>query len=326
MLKLMKASKRNYHSKTGCYLKENHTSTKPPIAFRRSVVTIVGAGRVGQTLGRLLADRGFVIDTVICLGRRQAEAARKFTHARRASTLLRAAFFDPASVILITTEDSAISHTALAMSRLNVDWNKKTVLHTSGAMTSRELAALRQKGALVGSLHPLQTFPSPSGTIRQMKKVFYTFEGDSGAEVIARRLVKLLRGCFVKIEAKHKPLYHCAGFFASGGLVSSLSAAFDLYQKIGFDESTSQRMLSPLIRTTIEGAMRGKLTEALTGPVSRGDLKTVRAHLLALSKDHELKDLYRLLSKRSLTLMLDRLTSGQIKSMKRLLQGIKRGS
>ncbi|HEX9155732.1 MAG TPA: Rossmann-like and DUF2520 domain-containing protein [Nitrospira sp.] len=285
-------------------MKRKWASTKRPDHSRDLHVAIIGGGRVGQTLGRLLSDRGYVIDSVVCRASRSARAARRFTRARRASSRITLDLFPSAQIVFITTPDARIAPTARLLSRLAVDWKNKIIFHTSGALSSRELATLSAKGARVASLHPLQTFPSPAEGVKRVKGIFYSFEGDPGTEGMARKLVRALGGRLVKISARDKPLYHCAGTFACGGLLALLSVAYELYGKMGIHEETARAMLKPMVDATVEVAQNSAFRKIITGPISRGDGATIAGHLQALSEvAPEFEILYRSMSLRLLKLV-----------------------
>src|SRR5262249_20746494 len=80
--------------------------------------------------------------------------------------------------------------------------------------------------------------------------------------------------------------------------------------------------LLPLIRSVVENVARSGAGSALTGPVARGDLRTVVGHLRALAReDPALADLYRRISMRAVSMAeLDgRLDAGGAAAVKRLV-------
>jgi predicted short-subunit dehydrogenase-like oxidoreductase (DUF2520 family) len=306
--------------KAGCYLKRSHASTKRPVRSNQGHIVIIGAGRVGQTLGRLLSDQGYVIDSVVCRTLARANEAKRFTRARRAARKITGDLFSRAEIVFLTTPDARIAPTARLLSGLDVDWNCKMIFHTSGALSSQELFSLSRKGAWVASLHPLQTFPSPLEGMSRAKGIFYTFEGVPETLGVARKLVRLLEGRFVKIEAKDKPLYHCAGTFACGALLAPLSVAYELYQKIGIPEKTARAMLRPMVNATIEVAQNSDIRKTITGPISRGDVAIMAGHLKALSEvAPQFITLYKSLSLRLLEMLGASISRTQSSSIRRLL-------
>lgn len=289
-------------------------------SFSATSVVIIGAGRVGQTLGRLLSDRGYSIEAVACRTSSHSVAARRFTRAKRSFTRITSGLVVSADVIFLTTPDSVLEKMAERLSRLRVDWKGKIVFHSSGALSSNELASLRRQGAFVASLHPLQTFPSPTEGIKRAAGIFYTFEGEAGAKKVARKMVDDLNGRFVEIAPSHKSLYHCAGTFACGGLLAPLSVAYELYGKLGIDDNTARAMLRPMVDATLEIAQKRDLPQTITGPISRGDFFTMAKHIEALNqKTPQFVALYKMLSLRLLELVLARIGPAKAKSIRSLL-------
>jgi predicted short-subunit dehydrogenase-like oxidoreductase (DUF2520 family) len=307
-------------AKDGCYLKPSRASTKRPVGIQQNHIVIIGAGRVGQTLGRLLSDRGYVIDSVSCRTLPRALAAKRFVRARRATREMTKDLFANAGIVFITTPDAQIAPTARVLSDLGIEWKRRIIFHTSGALSSKVLTSLSRKGARVASLHPLQTFPSPLEGIKRAKGIFYTFEGASETLGVARRLVRALGGRLVKIEAKDKLLYHCAGTFACGGLLSPLSVAYELYGKIGIPDKTARAMLRPIVNATLEVGQNSDLRKTITGPISRGDVAIMAGHLKALSKvAPRFRTLYKALSLRLLTLLGNSIPPAQSGAIRSLL-------
>src|SRR5262250_1480450 len=125
-------------------------SAKPAIA-------IVGAGHLANALAVGLRHAGYEIEEVIARSRvpslRKAQQLAKKAGAR-ASVM--AAANPQAQVVWFCVPDAEVAHAAQALAR--ADWKRKVALHSSGALASDELGALRRHGAAVGSVHPFMTF------------------------------------------------------------------------------------------------------------------------------------------------------------------------
>jgi predicted short-subunit dehydrogenase-like oxidoreductase (DUF2520 family) len=156
-------------------------------------IAIVGPGRLGQALGRVLNNKGFRVAVVA--GRRldRVRAAARFIGCKRAVRL-----DDPAlagaDVILLTVSDGAVKTVARELAGLRKNWSGKIVMHVSGSLPVSVLDPLRQRRAAVGSLHPYQTVPSPAIGAKNLLGCFWAVEGDSKAQKIARRWLKRLGG------------------------------------------------------------------------------------------------------------------------------------
>jgi predicted short-subunit dehydrogenase-like oxidoreductase (DUF2520 family) len=93
-----------------------------------------------------------------------------------------------------------------------------------------------------------------------------------------------------------KPRYHAAAVFASNFVVSSVWAATALLRDAGVRDSTA--VLAPLLRATVENVVARGPEKAITGPIARGDTKTVRRHVEALAAaEPEVLDAYRAMAR-----------------------------
>src|SRR5690606_38424403 len=92
-----------------------------------------------------------------------------------------------------------------------------------------------------------------------------------------------LGGYTVLVPPAMRPLYHAAAVLASNGLVAVLSAAVRVFDEVGIPEGEAVQALLPLVRGTLDNLENLGVRGALTGPVGRGDVDTVRLHLARLS-------------------------------------------
>ena len=123
----------------------------PPVAEPYDLA-IVGAGRVGQTLGRLLSALGHRVTFVACRTLAAAEQAVRFIGAGLPTTYEAAPLDLPQpgrGVVCLTTPDQAIASTAAGLAQRAPAWQGITVLHCSGALSSTALHVLRSAGAQV---------------------------------------------------------------------------------------------------------------------------------------------------------------------------------
>jgi len=263
-------------------------------------ISIIGAGRVGQTLGRLAHTVGYEIGDVVCRTTRSANRAMKFIGAGKAQSLTRLVF-SQTDTVFITTPDDRITEAVALLNQSSLEG--VVALHTSGALSSEVLQPLKMRGFAVGSCHPLQSFASPSQALPLIPQTYFCIEGDRRAASAARRFVKAIGANYFAIAREKKHLYHAAAVLASGGVTTLLSAALELLSHCGLSEKESRRVLLPLTEGTIENLATVGAAKALTGPVSRGDAGTVSKNMQAIGEvDSELVEIYRLLAERSLTL------------------------
>jgi predicted short-subunit dehydrogenase-like oxidoreductase (DUF2520 family) len=243
-------------------------------------ISIIGAGRVGRTLGRQLRKRGWRIGAVVTRSVKSARAAVSAIRAGRPDSQITPEALN-ADVILVTTPDSAILEVAHQLAAVGGEKCRgKIVLHTSGALDHTVLSPLQRCGASTGSLHPMQTF-SGRGTPR-LNGVIFTLEGDRAAVRVAEQITRALGGIPVAIAGRHKPAYHAAGALVAGHGLALVESATQVLTKIGFARQRAYQALLPLIRQMLDNYERLGPQRAWTGPLSRGDYSTVAKHWKAM--------------------------------------------
>ena len=250
--------------------------TKPSVA-------IVGCGTVGTAIGRLLGVAGYPISGVATSNLRTARMAAEVTGSERISDcpweLTRGT-----DVVFITTPDDLIQATCNRISKHKGFERDTVVLHCSGAMSSDILSSARSCGAVAATLHPLQSFASVDQALSLVPGSYCTIEGDDSALPTVRQMVKDLGGILLEITAEKKTLYHAAAVAASNYLVSVIHLALALNEAAGLPRDISFNALLPLIKGTLSNIGARGIPDALTGPIARGDVETVAAHVQAIEK------------------------------------------
>jgi predicted short-subunit dehydrogenase-like oxidoreductase (DUF2520 family) len=243
-------------------------------------ISIIGAGRLGRSLGRSLRERGWKIHSVVTRSPATARrAVRSIGGGYARATISNDVFL--ASIILISVPDSAISEVVQRLAAVDPpDPRKSFILHTSGALCSGVLAPLRQLGASVGSMHPLQSFSGVSAP--NLEGRVFAIEGDAGAVRVARSLARALGGQIVLLDSADKPLYHAAASMAAGQVLAEMEAAIRIFVSLGMKRREALRALLPLTRQVLENQERLGSRAAWTGPLARGDFRVVAEHEKAL--------------------------------------------
>lgn len=251
----------------------------------KPAVALIGPGRVGQALGRLLAQAGVRIGWVAARQRVKAREAARFIGAGKPVTLHSQETLQ-AGVLLITTSDSALAQVSQSLAAGREDWRGTIVIHTSGAWPASGkdsvLDAFRRRGAAVASLHPLQTVPSREAGARNLVRCFWAIEGDRKAVPLAREWVRALHGSAFTLPSGRKPAYHAAAVMACAGVVALMESARRLLEHSGLDAKQARKVLKPFVTETAANFAALGARRALTGPAVRGDWETVRRHEEAL--------------------------------------------
>ncbi len=143
-------------------------------------------------------------------------------------------------------------------------------------------------------MHPLQTFPTVDCAINRLKGIYCFCEGDKEGLPVIERFAKRIGLIPIRICSSSKVLYHAAAVFASNYLVALMDAAMKVTQLAKIDHSVAWVALEPLVVSTIKNIAEMGLSQALTGPIARGDIETIVAHLNKLELiDSSLASIYR---------------------------------
>jgi predicted short-subunit dehydrogenase-like oxidoreductase (DUF2520 family) len=248
----------------------------------RGALAIIGAGRVGRALGKRLHELGWTIGAVVAQSEASARKAARYIGAGKArATISRDVL--ASKLILICTPDDAIAGVAKELARIGAEELRgKVVLHTSGALNSQALRAVRRCGAVVGSMHPLQSFTGVA--IPPLEGKVFAIEGDPGAVKLARQIARALGGLPVQIAGGSKALYHAAAAFAAGHVLAIEETAARLMMSTGMTRAEAVRALLQLTRQVLENFERLGPRTSWTGPLARGDHRVVAAHLDAMQR------------------------------------------
>jgi predicted short-subunit dehydrogenase-like oxidoreductase (DUF2520 family) len=238
----------------------------------------IGAGTTGTALAVRLSESGC---PVVAVSSRTVSSAEKLARRLPGCRVCRTAqeLAEAADLVFITTPDDAIARVCG-----EVRWQEgQGVVHCSGAHSIDILQPAKQLGAVVGSIHPLQTFADISQAIENLPGSTFALEGEEPLLSRLKDLVSLLNGSFVELKPGHKVLYHAAAVLACNYLVTLVKLALDLWQDFGISSQEATRALLPLLKGTISNIGSIGLPACLTGPIARGDLGTIERHLCALA-------------------------------------------
>lgn len=255
-------------------------------------VAIVGAGRMGQGLALALGRAGHAVTLI-------SRSSHPVIPPLRRHEGPRAEALRTANVVLLAVPDRAISPLAGELAAEGAIGRGHAVLHLSGLRDREALVALAATGAALGSLHPLQTLSDPATAPERFAGAFAGVEGDSRAISIAETLARSLGMTPVHIPSGAKPAYHAGATFAANYTTALVAVAERLALAAGIPPAVARRLYLPLFRGAAANLEAGPVA-ALTGPVRRGDVETVRAHLAALGAGE--RELYILLAREALKL------------------------
>jgi predicted short-subunit dehydrogenase-like oxidoreductase (DUF2520 family) len=266
--------------------------TPPTLAF-------VGAGRAGRALAIAAHDAGY---QVVAVASRTAAHAAALAHkvgARHVATPVRAA--RAADVTFLTVPDAAITPVAATIAASGMALGGHGLVHCSGAHPAAAIGALRQVGAQVGAVHPLQALTLDSDPA-VLRGTFFSVEADLELTTTVQRLVAAVGGIAFAAPEGDRALYHAAAVLAGNAPLALLARAAGLLESAGVDPAMATEALATLLEGAARNVRRLGPQAALTGPVVRNDADTVSRHLHALRHDEATRRLYLLLARDILAL------------------------
>jgi predicted short-subunit dehydrogenase-like oxidoreductase (DUF2520 family) len=256
-------------------------------------LNIIGSGRVGRACGRMWA-RAKVFEIQDVLTRSQASAAEavRFIGAGKAVAAL--GEMREAEVWMIATRDDAIVPSARTLAASGKVTPDDIVFHMSGATPSSDLAPVKENGALVASVHPIKTFTDAERAVKSFAGTYCAAEGDAGALAVLKPAFEKIGAQVFEVTAALKPVYHSGGVLACNYLVALIEGAVRAHEQAGLPRAASLKALEPMVRETVDAIFSTGTDKALTGPISRGDVATVKRQLAAVeSWDPAMAALYR---------------------------------
>ena len=238
-------------------------------------INLIGGGRVGQTLGRLLAQDGqYQVQDLLTRSQASAEQALAFIGSGRAvphMTDLR-----PADLWLLAVPDGQIEPVAEALAGCDA-LHPARAFHASGALSSEVLHPLQAKGWQVASAHCLLSFASPELAQQQFAGTPCALEGEVQTRAELRALFTRLGAQCFDVRAQDKLLYHAGAVFATNFLPVLQDLAEQLWQHSDMPQPLIQHLRASLLQNAVNNITTLGPQAALTGPAARGDSALVAA-------------------------------------------------
>ena len=237
-------------------------------------VGVVGAGRVGAALAAALASAGHEI--VAAAGESDA------SHRRIAELLPGTPNEKPSSVarscdlLLLTVPDDMLPNVVAVLSASGAIRPGQYVVHTSGRHGLAVLEDARAVGARPVAMHPAMTFTGTAVDLGRLPGCVFGLTAGPGERAFAEGLVADLGGRAMWVPEEMRTLYHAGLAHGANHLVTLVTQAMELLAAAGADDPAGT--LRPLLTAALDNAL-DEGDAALTGPIVRGDVNTVRAHL-----------------------------------------------
>jgi predicted short-subunit dehydrogenase-like oxidoreductase (DUF2520 family) len=237
-------------------------------------VGVVGAGRVGAVLAAALAAAGH--EVVAAAGESDA------SHRRIAELLPVTANEKPSAVarscdlLLLTVPDDMLPNVVAVLSASGAIHAGQYVVHTSGRHGLAVLDDVRAVGAHPVAMHPAMTFTGTAVDLGRLSGCVFGLTAGPDERAFAEGLVADLGGRAMWVPEEMRTLYHAGLAHGANHLVTLVTQAMEVLAAAGADDPAGT--LRPLLTAALDNAL-DQGDSALTGPIVRGDVNTVRAHL-----------------------------------------------
>ncbi len=262
-------------------------------------IGIIGAGKVGFTLGKYFVTQDSENTQVIGYYSRRLESAKEaatFTETRYYENL--ADIVKDSDTLFITASDGAIADVWDDMAMLPI--KEKLICHCSGSISSAVFFDAESRGAYRYSVHPLYAVSDKYTSYQTLQNAYFAIEGSQEHLEDMVSLFRSLGNPVVAIDPTKKTLYHAAAVMVSNQVAALVDMGAELLQSCGFTRKEAEEALSPLFVGNAQNIGNVGPVTALTGPIERGDAQTVRNHLKSLDAVclYEISQVYMTLSQR----------------------------
>ncbi|WP_152348537.1 Rossmann-like and DUF2520 domain-containing protein [Brevibacterium sp. CFH 10365] len=242
-------------------------------------IGIIGCGRVGASIGAAWRQAGHAVIGV---------SATSAASLERAEDMLPGVpVLDPdeiterAELVLLAVPDDEIAPLVTGLSELGRIHAGQILVHCSGRYGADVLEAGTSLGALPIALHPSLTFTGTEVDLSRLRQATIAVTAPAPIRPVGEALVVELGAEPIDIAEADRPLYHAAITHASNHSITILTEAMELLTEAGVSDPSA--VLHALVDASVANTMQNG-PKALTGPISRGDVGTIEAHLAALSE------------------------------------------
>lgn len=249
-------------------------------------ILIVGAGKVGCSLGKYLSLRDVPIAGFVSRSKESAKQAATFTDTQ---------FFSlkeglkMADCVFITTPDGEIKNVWNEIKKESIEG--KIICHFSGSLSSDLFEGIDKLGAFGASVHPMFAFSDKFTSYKKLNSAKLTIEGDDYAKTALKSLFEKQGNKVFVIDGSKKTRYHLAAFLMCNGMIGLYQMGLDMLLDCGLEENAAKELVRPMVEDNIKSVLEKGAIESITGPMERNDLETVKKHRAVLKETE--KDAYK---------------------------------
>lgn len=246
-------------------------------------IGIVGAGKVGCSIGKYLQEHDIPVAGFFSKTRESVEFAATFTETKAFQSLKE--LLAVSDILFIATPDRCISDIWEEIAIQSIQ--SKIICHFSGSLSSVVFTGMEKTGASGCSIHPMYAFSSKFTSYKKLNQVLFTIEGDEKALATIKPLFEKMGNTVCVISSSDKVRYHAAASMMSNMMIGLYQMGIDMFMDCGFDNDSARRLAEPLLRGNVEAVLTTSPEQALTGPIERNDVETIEKHLKVLNKNEK---------------------------------------
>jgi predicted short-subunit dehydrogenase-like oxidoreductase (DUF2520 family) len=239
------------------------------------VIGFIGCGKVGFSLGKYFSIKGITLSGYYSEFYKDATEASEFTNSKAYENIND--LVKDSSMIFITTPDDSIHEVWQKLSNLNLI--NKIICHTSGSLTSSIFSDINNSDAFAYSIHPIFAFSDKYNSYKNLQNAYFSIEGPENHIRELKDFIQSLGNKAFVINKEDKSLYHLASVTVSNLVLSLINTGCSYLSQCGLSENDALEALFPLIQNNIDNIKTSGFISALTGPVERNDLGTVKHHI-----------------------------------------------
>ncbi|MCW8872223.1 MAG: DUF2520 domain-containing protein [Xanthomonadales bacterium] len=280
--------------------------TNRPTGGPLPTLNVIGCGRAAGSLVRLwLQAPTLRVGAILNRSRSSSQQAVRQLGAGAAAESV--GDMPAADLWLIGSGDDQVLSVARALAAARTDLDGALVFHLAGRFGLEVLAPLAEQGAEPAAMHPVRSLTHARLSIADFKGTACVAEGSPAALDRLQPLVTAIGGLWLPVSDIDRGLYHAAVSIVSNVTKGVAWKAQNWLTRAGLPDATATAVTHQLLATTLEDLFRSGAQQSITGPVVRGDTRTVEAHLEALRSSYpDDIDVYRILARTVLELAQER--------------------
>lgn len=256
----------------------------------------IGAGKVGFSLGKYLAVKNQSLSGYYSEFNEDAIEAAEFTNSKFYENIYE--LVEDSDVLFLTVSDGEIQNVWNRLKECHI--NNKIVCHCSGALSSEVFSDITQYGSYGYSIHPLFAVSNKYQSYKELSNSYFTIEGSPEKIGEIKQLFQNFGNNVCVISKEDKVKYHAAAAIASNLVAGLVDLSESLLKECGFDETSAHKALSPIIIGNIGHIVDDGTVAALTGPVERNDVETIKKHISTLEGND--KEIYTAVSRQLISI------------------------